>query len=70
MYMYMPVNPSIGEQKWVKVDAKGYQPRGRRSLSYAKYGDSKIIYFGGFNNKLKRHFNDIFVYDSGKVDDS
>ena len=56
----------VDEQKWVKIDASGYQPRGRRSLSSARYGDSKVIYFGGFNNRLNRHFNDVFIYDSRK----
>ena len=56
----------IGEQKWSKIETKGYQPRGRRSLSAVRYGDNKILYFGGFNNRIKRHFNDVFVFDAGK----
>lgn len=54
------------EQKWVRVDNVGYRPHGRRSLCAVHFSEDKVLYFGGYNARLKRHFSDVFIYNASK----
>ena len=54
----------VDEKKWVKVKPTGYQPHGRRSHCAVRYSEDKVLLFGGYNAGNKRHFNDVFIYDS------
>ena len=56
----------VDEKKWVKVKPTGYQPHGRRSHCAVRYSEDKVLLFGGYNAGNKRHFNDVFIYDSCK----
>ncbi|CAG4962389.1 unnamed protein product [Colias eurytheme] len=49
------------KETWVTVDIKGIKPDGRRSHSAWIYNDFMYI-FGGYNEKTKTHFNDIFRF--------
>ncbi|XP_003391324.2 PREDICTED: kelch domain-containing protein 3-like [Amphimedon queenslandica] len=55
----------LDELRWVKVaKPDGYQPHARRSHCAVRCGVHKILFFGGYNGGNKRHFNDVFIYDS------
>ena len=45
--------------------SKVFSPCGRRSHSAVAY-KKKIIIFGGFQENIHKHFNDIYEYDVGK----
>uniref|UniRef100_A0A1X7UYZ5 BTB domain-containing protein n=1 Tax=Amphimedon queenslandica TaxID=400682 RepID=A0A1X7UYZ5_AMPQE len=55
---------SLNKKKWTIVEPSGYQPEGRRSHCAVRYSENKVLYFGGYNSKIERHFNDVFIYDS------
>lgn len=44
-----------------------YSPEGRRSHTAVVY-NGKIIVFGGYQENLNKHFNDLHEYDPSKFD--
>ena len=42
-----------------------FSPCGRRSHSAIAY-NNKVIVFGGFQENIQKHFNDMYEYDIGK----
>jgi len=50
---------------WTQIKTKGKTPKGRRSHSAVEYKGNLFI-FGGYNERLKTHFADMWKFDPAK----